>query len=276
MADEKEYERIWNGISKCVKQCLVDEYRSLEEMLYRYNWYTVHVSCRGIIEKHMKPLKVVDPHMFDKAVCWHAVEDGLDRDPKWRGICSFFFAAAMEIVMIKHENEKYRQIRSTEGGQADHAGMNVMDLIKHLIRSHDELHEKHKDLTDSHSILHNTMNEIRTKVNNSNNLSNHQQVHINLPPQAAGVHPAWFHVEGGPSAGGWPFGGQSVGGQPSLSQPGTQTEGGFNELDMTKILELLTGHALNYANMKNSKVNSNRFNPSGTRDEKGTTGADGY
>lgn len=280
MGDEKEYKRIWKGIATCVKQCLVDEYSSLEEMLYRYNWYPVHVSCRGIIEMHMKPLKVNDPHMFDKAVCWHAVEDGLDRDPKWRGICSFFFAAAMELVMIKNENEKYRQIKSTgggqSGGQADHAGMNVMDLIKRLISSHDELHDKHKDLTKSHADLHNTVNEIRTKVSNSNSMSAHQQVHINLPPQAAGVHPAWFHAMGGPSAGGWPFDGQSVGGRPSMSQPDAQTEGGLDGVDMEKLLELLMGHASRYATVKNSKVDPNRFNSFGTADEKGITGADSY
>ena len=205
-ADVKEYERIWKGIEKCVKQCLVDEYGCLEEMLYRYNWYPVHVHCRAIIEKHMKPLGVTDPHMFDKAVCWHAVSTGLDRDPKWRGICAFFFAAAMEIVMVERENDKFKKIRV--GGES--AGSSLHDLLRRLLHSHDDLHRKHDELIVSNSNLHQTVNEMRDKISNSNNanmFANHQ-VHINIPQQAAG-----------PSG------------------------GGVGDIDLEKILELLMGHA---------------------------------
>jgi hypothetical protein len=47
-----------------------------------------------------------DPHEFDKAVCWEVVSTGKDRDPMWRCICAFFFAAAMEVDTVQRLNGK--------------------------------------------------------------------------------------------------------------------------------------------------------------------------
>lgn len=265
MGDEKEYERIWCAIEKCVKQCLVDEFSCLEEMLYRYNWYRVHVNCRSIIEKHMKSLRVTDPHMFDQAVCWHTVSTGLDRDPKWRGICVFFFAAAMEIAMIEREKEKFREVKSTGGlpgqgsSQAEHGGYDIGDMLRRLMHSHNALHEKHDALTVSNTNLHKTVSQIQNQMANSNNanmVANHQ-VHINIPSH------------------GWP---QAAGPSPDVtySDPGSGVEGNTQGVDMQKILELLMGYAANHSRAKSSRVDTNRFNVFGAADERGVTSVDSY
>jgi hypothetical protein len=96
-----KYSEIWEQICPCVQKCILNDFSSLEMMLCGHNWAVVHVRCKEIISKYMASMHIKDPHQFDKAVCWKAVKEGWDRDPKWRGICSFFFAAAMELEVVE-------------------------------------------------------------------------------------------------------------------------------------------------------------------------------
>jgi hypothetical protein len=179
MADERNYERIWKAISECVRQCLLDEFSCVEEMLYGKNWVRVHVACRHIIEKHMKKLKVEDPHMIEQAVCWYVVKNKLDINPKWRCICAFFFAAAMELAMVKRETG-FAKVEAT--GKEDGG---VLDLLRRLLKSNNELHDKHDAMKESHDRIHEILNNAKNTASNSQLVATHQ-VHINNFTQPSG------------------------------------------------------------------------------------------
>jgi hypothetical protein len=105
--------------------------------------YTLHSRCKCIISKIMASLHITDPHAIDKAVYWKAVEQGWDRDPKYRCICALFFAAAMELEMVERiKNESLKQTtQTTDSGQSD-LHKQLLDLLEKMKHQHAETHEK--------------------------------------------------------------------------------------------------------------------------------------
>ena len=150
-SNDVKYSRIWKSMEHCVDVCIFSTFRNVTEMLHGGNWKVVHERCKYIIEKHMKELHIDDPHEFDKAVCWRAVSTGKDRDPAWRCVCAFFFAAAMELVMVRKLNdEKFKRVgesclrRGSEGkaSEVDDLKQQIKDLLKEIQTSHGDIHSK--------------------------------------------------------------------------------------------------------------------------------------
>ena len=165
-SDEKKYARIWDAIFPCVNRCLLCQFKNVQEMLHCNRWCIVHVSCRNIIARHMAALGIKDPHDFDKAVCWKVVKEGWDTDPKWRCICAFFLAAAMELDMVKrHEENAFKRVKIQQfqrddvyhGG--DHTGSDphkeFLELVKQIEKMYNETHQKmsemHQRLVGNHN-----------------------------------------------------------------------------------------------------------------------------
>lgn len=138
----QRYEQIWRAIQPCVKKCLYDNYKNVPEMLCGRNWIDVLLYCRDIIKKHTKELQSTDPHEFDRALCWKVVGQGWT-DPKWRCICGFFLVAAMELEIVKKEEERFAKIKYSNGitipiVPTDHPHWSIFDLIKRLNTQHHE------------------------------------------------------------------------------------------------------------------------------------------
>ena len=167
MNEDAKYDRIWKSMEHCVNVCILSTFRSAREILSGWNWAVVHERCVQIIQKHMKELNIRDPHEFDKAVCWYAVKSGKDRDPLWRCICSFFFAAAMQLDKVQRmERDSFKKIKNP-----DIPNMSRDDLIQIL-----------KELKESHGDMHGKLDEMRgrlihsvnqTQVSQVNNVTNH-------------------------------------------------------------------------------------------------------
>ena len=153
-SDERKYARIWEAIYPCVNKCLLCQFKNVQEMLHCNRWCIVHVSCRNIITRHMTALGIQDPHDFDKAVCWKVVKEGWDTDAKWRCICAFFLAAAMELDMVKrHEENAFKRVkiqRSDVYHGEDYAGSDphkeFLELMKQIEKMYNETHKKMSDM----------------------------------------------------------------------------------------------------------------------------------
>lgn len=161
-SDDAEYARIWKSIFPCVDKCILSHFRNVQEMLHCSRWCIVHVTCRNIILRHMQVLHVDDPHEFDKAVYWKVMKEGWDRDPKWRCICAFFLAAAMEIDMVSRcTEERFKKAESVGRGDQpvfDEAKYrDFMDIVRSIERMYQETHNKV-------SAMHHDMGEIHRKV----------------------------------------------------------------------------------------------------------------
>jgi hypothetical protein len=163
-SDDAEYDRIWKSIYPCVDKCLLSHFRNVQEMLHCNRWCIVHVTCRNIIIRHMQALHIENPHQFDKAVYWKVMKEGWDRDPKWRCICAFFLAAAMEIDMVKRcTEERFKKVDSV-GGNDNESGLDrrkyqeFMDIVRRIEQIHEETHNKV-------NAMHHDMDEIYRKVN---------------------------------------------------------------------------------------------------------------
>lgn len=141
-----EYEKIWKLMAPCVQQCIIDDYRGVEEMLCCKNAYTLHVRCRCIIERVMKALEINDPHVIDKVMYWKVVKEGWDRDPKFRCICAFFFAAAMELDVVdrlkKQDGDRKIDKFDNSGKSVSDLHKQLLDLIQKMQQQHAETHEK--------------------------------------------------------------------------------------------------------------------------------------
>ena len=125
----------------CVNVCIISTFRSAREILCGWNWVVVHERCVQIIQKHMKELNIKDPHEFDKAVCWYAVKSGKDRDPLWRCICSFFFAAAMQLDKVQRmERDSFTPPSLKKIKNTDIPNMSRDDLIQLFHVLLDDLH----------------------------------------------------------------------------------------------------------------------------------------
>ena len=161
-----KYDHIWKSIYPCVEKCLLSNFRDIHEMLHCNRWCIVHVTCRNIILKHMKILHITDPHEFDKVVCWKVVKEGWDRDPKWRCICAFFLAAAMEVDMVKRFDEtKFKKV--DKPGKVGRAGDGIdhdtyrefLEIVQRIERMYSETHQKVSE-------THQTMQDIHTRMFN--------------------------------------------------------------------------------------------------------------
>ena len=173
--DEIRYARIWKSMEHCVNVCILSTFRSAREMLCGWNWSVVHERCVHIIQKHMKELNIKDPHEFDKAVCWYAVSTGKDRDPLWRCICSFFFAAGMQLDkqqrMDAEEFAKVEASKSEKSDKSDKSYQSRDDMLTEILK---ELRNSHKKLDDVKSklIQDNSVNMSNRHQDNSVNMSN--------------------------------------------------------------------------------------------------------
>lgn len=189
---ESRYERIWECVYPCIKKHLYDQFSNVNEMLCVHNWPVVHVTCKSIISVGMKRLNIDDPHEFDRAVCWGVVRREWDLFIKWRCICVFFLAAAMELVIVKREEEKFEKVRASGGsestiGNARNNERNasggkewsIFDLFKKV----DDLHKNTVDLHEKHDKLHDKLSNM---LKNTGNNSATQVVHVNYshPSQA--------------------------------------------------------------------------------------------
>ena len=191
--DEKKYALIWKSMEHCVSVCILNTFRSAREIFCQWNWVVVHERCRHIIQNGMKELHIKDPHEFDKAVCWHAVTTGKDRDPLWRCICSFFFAAAMELDKQKRmEEEQFKKVEESKSlnrpDQSDKSRNELLDeLLRELKNSHSEMHQK-LDEVKSKLVQGSPGNSVnQTQVSQvSNSTVNHH--HIYTPPSST-QHP---------------------------------------------------------------------------------------
>lgn len=151
-------------------------------MLCKYNWPVVHTTCRSIISTGMKKLKIDDPHEFDKAVLWEVVKNELDLSTKWRCICVFFLAAAMELVIEKRWKEgEFKKVAASEKesdsnnpAKKDDGAWNFFDLFKKI----DDLHKKTVDLHEKHDRLHDMLKNASNNARNAQN-TNTQVVHVN-------------------------------------------------------------------------------------------------
>ena len=148
---EKRYELIWKTIQPCIKQCLLDNYKNVPEMLCGRNWIDVLWACKCIITKHTKELRSTDPHEFDRAICWKVVSGGWT-DPKWRCICAFFLVAAMELEIVKKEDERFAKVKAERSDLENHPGVgkdhphwSIFDLIRRVDEKHSENFEEVKD-----------------------------------------------------------------------------------------------------------------------------------
>jgi hypothetical protein len=182
-SNETKYARIWEAIYPCVDKCLLCQFKNVQEMLHCNRWCIVHVSCRNIITRHMAALGIQDPHDFDKAVCWKVVKEGWDTDPKWRCICAFFLAAAMELDMVKrHEENQFKRVRihrvdTFHGGEytGSDPHKEFLELVKQIEKMYNETHKKmsemHQKLVGIHSpnvhvhVLHHTNSDSPLDVN---------------------------------------------------------------------------------------------------------------
>ena len=180
-SDSDSYERIWKQVYPCIKECLVDEYQNVNEMLCMHNWPVVHTTCKDIISTGMKKLNIDDPHEFDKAVCWKVVEKEWDIYTKWRCICVFFLAAAMELVIVmRWEEGEFKKVKATGGespikSDKDGHQWSVFDLFKRV----DDLHKKTVALDEKHDKIHDKLHEImKNTSNNVQNATNTQVVHV--------------------------------------------------------------------------------------------------
>lgn len=184
MSDTKDakYECIWKSIYPCVEKCLLSNFRDVQEMLHCNRWCIVHTVCRKIISRHMVLLCIDDPHDFDKAVCWNVVKKGLDRDPKWRCICAFFLAAAMELDLVKRINEsKYKNVKNVVNyvksvenvGEIDkNTYSEYLEIVKHIEKMYKETNQK---VAEIHQRVHDMHTQ---KVNNPGITEKKPMTHI--------------------------------------------------------------------------------------------------
>ena len=147
MADEHHYEDIWKRMSHCIESCILGTFRNVPEMLCGCNWVVVNVTCKKIIAENMNELKDNDPFDFSTAVFKHVIKEGWDRDPKWRAICAFFLAAAMELDKARRlEEGKFKEVKSVKGdGDSE---------IERLKREIEKLKNEHSDTRDKVDEIH--------------------------------------------------------------------------------------------------------------------------
>lgn len=161
---DKKYERIWKSMEHCVNVCILSTFRTAREMLCGWNWNVVHENCVRIIQKHMKELNIKDPHEIDKAVCWYAVKTGKDRDPLWRCLCAFFFAAGMQLDkqrrMDAEQFEKVEASKSDKSDKSDQSNQSQNDLLVEILR----------ELKDSHGEMHQKLDVVRSKLAHDNSV----------------------------------------------------------------------------------------------------------
>lgn len=192
MSEEQKYARIWKSMEHCVNVCILSTFRSVREIFCGCNWVVVHERCVHIITKHMKELSITDPHEFDKAVCWEAVTTGKDRDPLWRCICSFFFAAAMQIDKVqrmKHDEVKKVTLNPKDSWESkDDLTRQIADIIKELKQSRAEMHKK---LDDSKTGGGNTIGNTGgiTHVSHAQSVVNNHVHHFHPPGPTPGQDP---------------------------------------------------------------------------------------
>ena len=181
---EEEQRRIWGHMNHCVEKCLLDNFKNSSEMLSRYNWCVVLRLCIHIIQKEMISLKVVNPFIISSTVTQHAMESDLDRDPKWRCICSFFVAAAIEINVMKKLEEKEELLRKEQRGDnveiptaipVDRGGGSKDELIKELMR-------QIRELKDVHDMTSNKVSQIHDKLHRPSSDRKHTKVTIHAVP----------------------------------------------------------------------------------------------
>ena len=176
-----KYAKIWKAMEHCVNVCILGTFRSVNEMLCGLNWVVVHERCRHIIEKHMKAMNIDDPHEFDKAVCWEAVSTGKDRDPMWRCICAFFFAAAMEVDKVKRLNgEKFKKAGIVESDDRD---KKIWDILNDLRNSHGETHTKVEEMLKRLGGHGSQAQQNQHVTNVNNHIHNTNQGYMAIPAQ---------------------------------------------------------------------------------------------
>ena len=164
-----ECEKIWKLMAPCVQQCILDDYRGVEEMLCCKNAYMLHARCRCIIEQVMKALEIKDPHVIDKAMYWKVVKEGWDRDPKFRCICAFFFAAAMELDVV---DRLKRQNGDRKIDTVDKSGNSVSDLHKQLLDLIQKMQQQHAE-------THGKVHEIHDRLVQPGNVRTVHVIHSN-------------------------------------------------------------------------------------------------
>lgn len=170
-SDDAKYSRIWKSMAHCVDVCILSTFRNATEILYGPNWKLVHERCKWIIEKHMKELNINDPHEIDRAVCWYAVSTGKDRDPTWRCISAFFFAAAMEMVMVNRINgEKFK---SVGGSGVDVMRDKIDEFLREIRSSHGDMHRKLDNIKTVGGITQTQVAQHQSVIHVNNNHFNH-------------------------------------------------------------------------------------------------------
>lgn len=185
--NEALYERIWKHVYPLIKKLLIDDYQSVNEMLCMHNWPVVHTTCRNIISKGMVALRISNPHAFDKAVCWKVVTMEWDLYTKWRCVCVFFLAAAMELVMVKRwEDGRFERVKAGEDSTAKCPATNkgcstdaphpwsILDLFNRM----DDLHRQTVDLHAKHDRLHEMHRDMQESMKHSVKSANTQVVHV--------------------------------------------------------------------------------------------------
>ncbi len=139
---------------------------------------------------------------------------------KWRCICVFFLAAAMEISIVMRENERFRRVKaeSSRAGRSDKYdseqtkqsgdkiptavpvpadnNWSMFSFMKRIEMLHNstagrqddihkstsDLHKKHDELRKSINDLHDTLKTKSSNTNGGNAQGTMQVVHVNYPP----------------------------------------------------------------------------------------------
>jgi hypothetical protein len=164
--DQERYTLIWKRIAPGV-QCLIGRFRDVDEMLCFGRWRIVLETCKKIIQNNI--LSEQDPHDFDKALLWKVVTSGLDGDRRWRCVCTFFLAAAMEMVLIKKmESGGFKQQHAVNrngsfsesqnpsevgGAKASELGDSHKEIIELLKKIREQNDTTHKKIAETHNII---------------------------------------------------------------------------------------------------------------------------
>jgi hypothetical protein len=122
----------------------------------------------------MKELNINDPHEIDRAVCWYAVSTGKDRDPTWRCISAFFFAAAMEMVMVNRINgEKFKKVGVVGGSGVDVIRDKIDEFLREIRSSQGQIHEKLDKIKTGNGITQNQVAQHQSVIHVNNTHFNH-------------------------------------------------------------------------------------------------------
>jgi hypothetical protein len=170
--DSDKYNSIWNKIAPCVT-CLIGRFRNVDEMLCFGRWRIVFETCKKIIQNNLTSDQ--DPHDFDKAILWKAVTSGLDGDPRWRCVCTFFLAAAMEIVLIKKvEGGTFRKqaVKSSDFNgvqRKEFTGSPKQDSVIDKGSGLDKISDHHMEILDLLRRIQQQIEMTHEKIDRTNN-----------------------------------------------------------------------------------------------------------